>query len=290
MRSYSSALADSSDTPPSVHFVALPDREPLPLQHQQLSASSSSLSSSPSLRRTDGAAFQTSPILSSYCGSPRRAARCSVIVLLLLGLLAGAVVANWLIKPDRSDDTSAACSLWVTAWHMVPDAVQACPQANSSLTFDGQVVPISSAVHTNLTRRPPQLRVWPLQPQHLYGLLMLDIDFPSATNTSYRSRLHLLVLDIPPPPQQSQPLNLSLGLTLFPYTRPCPEIGTGEHRYVVLLYDTVTAVNRSRLANVTIPPVRVQADDLLSLIFMQDLSGSLMGGTFFTASFDDFFC
>ena len=285
--------------PSSVHFVPLPNddrieaapshtpprssaRRSTPSPHlpaspfppSSSSFSSSSSSASPSAGPT---------VWSTYCSTRRRVFRSTVVVVGVVALCVVGAVMNLLVRPER-DPAVALCSSWVTEYHITPDAVDNCPSALMTLTYGGLDVPYASTLATNYTRLPPAIRLSSPQRSHAYSVFIVDPDFPSATNTSYRSRLHLLVLNVPAPPSASEALELSAGLTLFGYVPLCPPVTTGPHRYVVVVYDTPPL---TQLPNATVPPVRFNVQDTLGAIWRQDLNGNVVGGTFFYSTFDD---
>ena len=212
--------------------------------------------------------------------------RSTVVVVGVLALCVLGAVMNLLIRPER-DPAVALCSSWVEEYHITPDAVDNCPSALMTLTYAGRDVPYASTLPTNYTGLPPTIRLSSPLPSHSYSVFIVDPDFPSATNSSYRSRLHLLVLNVPAPPSASKPLDLSAGLTLFGYLPPCPPPTTGAHRYVVVVYDTPPL---TQLPNATVPAFRFNVQDTLGAIWRQNLNGNVVGGTFFYSAFDDPTC
>ena len=291
--------------PSSVHFVALPpDRsdststsspfQPSAAARRFPASFPSASSSSPSFSAS--APNQPPPppsLYDGFCGTRRRCVRCSAVLLAVLLLCAGGFALNWVTRSERGAQANPSCDSWVNEYRITPDAVSTCPAQTLLLTYSQRLIPYASTLtQTSLTRRLPNVTL-PLSvsPDAVYLLFILDIDFPEPANASLRAKTHSIIANIPPPPPPSLTLNLTQGDTLFAYQPLCPPPPpfTGFHRYVILVYNTVTRLHP--LPNATlIPPYRMSAEGLLGLLWNADLSGNLVGGSFFYAQFGDFFC
>lgn len=70
---------------------------------------------------------------------------------------------------------------------------------------------------------------WPIQKCGLYSLIMVDPDNPSPEKPTERSILHWLVMNIPR-------TCIAKGDTVAEYIPSNPNIGTGTHRYIFLVF------------------------------------------------------
>ena len=207
-------------------------------------------------------------------------------------LCAGGLALNFYNRSARQP-ALALCDSWVNAYAITPDACSTCPQQTLTLAYGGQEVPYASTLtKTSLTRRLPNLTLSSVSPSAVYALFILDVDFPEPANASLRARTHSIIVNIPPPQPPSTTLNLTAGSTLFAYQPLCPPPPpfSGEHRYVFLVYDTLTVLHPLPNSSFVIPPYRMNAEQLLGLLWGLDLSGNLRGGTFLYAHFGDLFC
>ena len=226
-------------------------------------------------------------LIYSFCGTRGRAIRCAAIMLLVMGVAAVGCYFNFTKHADRAvddDDRSAFCDEWVNQYHIIPDATTNCPITTKlRVIYNNTAVPFASQLDNScslLTYFPPtvELPAALTQPNHSYAFALLDVDFPTPTNASLRSRTHHLVVNIP---GGQSPLPLHRGDTLFNYTLPCPPTA-GWHRYVALVYD------QGRVGNVTlasrnvsgVPPVLMNIDAFLSLLVGADMTQTMEGGTF----------
>ncbi|XP_055339044.1 protein D3-like [Paramacrobiotus metropolitanus] len=111
----------------------------------------------------------------------------------------------------------------------------------------------------------------------LFTLIELDLDAPTATNTSFRSVLHWLVYNIPN-------MDLARGTIQMPYTGSKPDANTGLHRYALLLFRQPARLTLPPVGNPNNPAARI-GFDLRSFIQRYNL-GQPVAGNFYVAQAD----
>ncbi|KAI7865610.1 phosphatidylethanolamine-binding protein [Spinellus fusiger] len=78
----------------------------------------------------------------------------------------------------------------------------------------------------------PKIHFVPPEEDAGYTLILADFDAPSVSDPSLGPWRHWVVTNI----QGSSSFEIKNGTQHTPYIAPLPESGTGEHRYVFLLY------------------------------------------------------
>lgn len=117
-----------------------------------------------------------------------------------------------------------------TTDEVVPNVISVVPQHVLHVQY-------SANVYVNLgeERTPTQVKdapvniSWPVEPEALYTLLMIDPDAPIRTNPFVGEVLHWMVINI-------SGSNLVSGTTISPYLGSGPPEGSGLHRYIFLVF------------------------------------------------------
>lgn len=235
---------------------------------------------------------------------PSRCSRCKqsitaqtirifIIVIIIASCIIAVIVLNNHFKSHR-DPAAEICESWVTEYHIVPDAVGNCPQAildikyfdhSTNLTYDipyAASIPPANISSTSL----PSLTSSIFQPDRRYMFWIVDPDFPTAYNASYRSRVYAFYKEV----IGTNPLtfNHSADQAIYPYQPLQPLFGSGSHRYVFVVYDTTNLPYT--IPNGTFPWVHMNMGAFMSAIFNTDMSGQIAAGNFFTSECTSLSC
>ncbi|XP_054918993.1 protein D2-like [Dermacentor andersoni] len=109
---------------------------------------------------------------------------------------------------------------------IVTDVIPKVPKNLVVVTYPaGAHVQLGNTLTPEQTADVPDVRV-PGDPDRWYTVILLDPDAPSRKDPKMRHWLHWLVVNVP----QGE------TTTLTKYAGPTPPPGTGEHRYVFLVY------------------------------------------------------
>ena len=170
-----------------------------------------------------------------------------------------------------------------------------------SLRFNNRVIPSGTRVPQSSTTLPPTVSLPGASASHLYGLVMIDPDAPSASTPVMAQWLHFLRCDVPG-------AELAAGLTLSPsfsssaappagvlvsYAPPTPPAHTGSHRYVLQalrqsgkLGDATAATGLRITSSSSMKRAKWSLDGWLAECEAAGVQLELEGGCFFTVSAD----
>jgi hypothetical protein len=117
---------------------------------------------------------------------------------------------------------------------IVPDVVYAHGTRELTITYtanDGTEVVVKEGERLSgeLVHKPPTSVEWNFEEGEMYTLLLVDPDAPSRKNPTEREWVHWCISNIPGD-------NVDKGAFKYSYVGAGPPVGTGEHRYVFLLY------------------------------------------------------
>jgi len=116
---------------------------------------------------------------------------------------------------------------------IVPNILPEAPQQKLNVCFEGiQVEPGAELQMRNLKNAPRvTLKV---DPESTFSLIMIDPDNLSRKNPSVAEWLHWLVVNIP-----ASNINEGIngGQHQQPYGSPAPQPRTGDHRYIIVLFE-----------------------------------------------------
>ncbi|XP_074597776.1 protein D3-like [Brevipalpus obovatus] len=116
---------------------------------------------------------------------------------------------------------------------IVPDVIDVVPQTVVEVKFsNGTEVKMGNELTPTQVKDQPSLVSWPTTPGSYYTLCMTDPDAPSRQDPKFREWHHWLVVNIP----AGSPPDISKGKVLSQYVGSGPPEGTGNHRYVYLIY------------------------------------------------------
>lgn len=145
---------------------------------------------------------------------------------------------------DRATNTTPTTATFSTVRHLhttpqqpanlhghkvVPDVVNRAPYTVAKVCFkSGATAQNGNIISPDQAKCAPTV-TWPSHIGKRYTLCMLDADFPSRANPAQRQWNHWLVGNIPC-------CEVGAGTVLAEYVAPLPGLGTGIHRYVLLVY------------------------------------------------------
>ncbi|CAH1250899.1 PEBP1 [Branchiostoma lanceolatum] len=111
---------------------------------------------------------------------------------------------------------------------VIPDVLDNPPEGKAEVKFDDVRVSLGKTLTPTDTKNEPKV-TWPAEDGQLYTLAMLDPDSPSRADPRYGQWKHWLVGNIPGN-------DVRRGDVISEYISPIPLVGTGLHRYVILVY------------------------------------------------------
>lgn len=118
----------------------------------------------------------------------------------------------------------------LAAQQVVPDVIDSAPQFTVEAKYSsGAMMMIGSELTPTSVKDIPDFVLWQADPNAFYTLCLTDPDAPSRAEPKFREFLHWLVVNIPG-------RDLASGQTLVEYIGSGPPLGTGLHRYVLLVY------------------------------------------------------
>ena len=121
---------------------------------------------------------------------------------------------------------------------------------------------------------------WPTQVAQYYTLIMLDPDAPSRDKPTKREIKHWLVINIPGN-------DVTKGDTLAVYRGPSPSKGSGQHRYVFLIYKQSAIIKHSE--TVLTSSSREGRTKFNARVFAKRYSlGEPIAANFFVSQYDDY--
>jgi len=96
-----------------------------------------------------------------------------------------------------------------------------------TIQYNGQKIENNDMLQLTQVNTKPSYLLQNQIPNKYYTLMMIDIDAPSHDNPIYSPWLHWLIINI-----QNNSKN-----ELIPYYPPTPPKGSGNHRYIFILYE-----------------------------------------------------
>ncbi|XP_019638043.1 PREDICTED: uncharacterized protein LOC109480298 [Branchiostoma belcheri] len=129
-------------------------------------------------------------------------------------------------KDDNNNNNRVAAKFKEAA--VVPDVLDNPPMEKAEVKFDDVRVSFGKTLTPTDTKNEPKV-TWPAEDGQLYTLAMIDPDSPSRADPRYGQWKHWLVGNIPGN-------DVSRGDVISEYISPIPLVGTGPHRYVILVY------------------------------------------------------
>ncbi|CAO3598787.1 unnamed protein product [Absidia cylindrospora] len=118
---------------------------------------------------------------------------------------------------------------------VIPDVIDEGFQSNIllSVKYGDKDVAIGNHFTTGQTAEAPQVQFIPAEEDAEYSLFLVDPDAPTRSDPKYGPWRHWVAVNIPGS-QQDQVTAASSQLTN--YIGPAPPPGSGDHRYIFLLY------------------------------------------------------
>ncbi|KAI6226460.1 Phosphatidylethanolamine-binding protein 1 [Aphelenchoides fujianensis] len=116
---------------------------------------------------------------------------------------------------------------------IVPSILPAAPQQQLNVTFEGIRVTPGQELQVRNLKNAPRVTLQ-VDPESTFSLVMIDPDNLSRKNPSVAEWLHWLVVNIP-----ASNINEGIngGQHQQPYGSPAPQPRTGDHRYVIVLFE-----------------------------------------------------
>lgn len=120
-----------------------------------------------------------------------------------------------------------------TAAEICPNIIPNPPQQKLELNFSGFPCELGNKFTTRQVVNAPR---WAFNsdPEAIYSLIMIDPDNLSRQKPTVAEWLHWMVLNIP---ASNLTEGINGGQHVMAWGSPCPQPRTGEHRYVVLLWE-----------------------------------------------------
>ncbi|KAI9024976.1 phosphatidylethanolamine-binding protein [Phycomyces nitens] len=118
---------------------------------------------------------------------------------------------------------------------IIPDVIRQdfVPSTLLEINYpNGKDVALGNTLSVQDAAETPRVNFIPPEEDAQYTLVMADPDAPSAVDPSLGPWRHWVVTNI----KGSDPSNLKASSEHTPYMGPAPPQGTGNHRYVFLLY------------------------------------------------------
>lgn len=112
-----------------------------------------------------------------------------------------------------------------------PQLVPAAPSSITKLSWGAalRVHDLGAVLTPSAVHERPRIN-YNIHANRFYTVVLLDMDAPSRAHPIAAQWLHWLVINVPG-------RDLSRGDTIAEYAGPTPPQGTGQHRYVVLVYE-----------------------------------------------------
>ncbi|KAM7282477.1 protein D1-like [Ixodes scapularis] len=150
-----------------------------------------------------------------------------------LALLCSACLAS---QDSSNGSRGHACSVDPSAtnplvkYRVVPDVISEVPQGVANVKYgDGTAVCMGNTISPQITSNKPTVSFEAQDALPPYTLVMVDPDAPSASEPTYRSYLHWVVVNAPSSDGFGE------GEEAVQYIGPAPPQGSGPHRYVFLV-------------------------------------------------------
>ena len=113
---------------------------------------------------------------------------------------------------------------------IVPDIIDQSPSFLAEVKYSSGVsMNLGCELTPTQVKDQPSSVRWPTEPNALYTLVFTDPDAPSREDARFREILHWLVVNIPG-------TDIDSGETYAEYVGSGPPLGTGLHRYVLLVF------------------------------------------------------
>ncbi|KAL3080232.1 hypothetical protein niasHT_029474 [Heterodera trifolii] len=162
-----------------------------------------------------------------------------------------------------------------SAAEIVPQILPEAPQQKLNVVFDGIPVEPGKEFSVRNLKNAPRVTL-NVDPESTFSLVMIDPDNLSRKNPSVAEWLHWLVVNIP----ASNILEgINGGQHQQPYGSPAPQPRTGEHRYVIVLFEH----QGKRLA---VPKFNSRAKFSLKQFIEKHKLGAPLAGNYFIAKND----
>uniref|UniRef100_A0A5S6QYM3 Phosphatidylethanolamine-binding protein n=1 Tax=Trichuris muris TaxID=70415 RepID=A0A5S6QYM3_TRIMR len=116
---------------------------------------------------------------------------------------------------------------------LVPSVLPEAPKNKLVVNYEGTVVEAGDKLSPRMLRFAPRI-TYEADPEAIYSLVMIDPDNLSRKNPSVAEWLHWLVVNVPASNLFDGMLG---GQVLMAYGSPAPQPRTGDHRYVLVLYE-----------------------------------------------------
>uniref|UniRef100_A0A7E4VSV2 Phosphatidylethanolamine-binding protein n=1 Tax=Panagrellus redivivus TaxID=6233 RepID=A0A7E4VSV2_PANRE len=119
------------------------------------------------------------------------------------------------------------------AAELIPKPLPAAPTEKLNVVFDGIPVEPGMEIATRNLKNAPRVTL-KVDPESTFSLIMIDPDNLSRKNPSVAEWLHWLVTNIP-----ASNINEGIngGQHQQPYGSPAPGPRTGDHRYLIVLFE-----------------------------------------------------
>eukprot|EP00771_Trimastix_marina_P002451 gnl/Trimastix_PCT/3582.p1 GENE.gnl/Trimastix_PCT/3582~~gnl/Trimastix_PCT/3582.p1 ORF type:complete len:164 (+),score=20.79 gnl/Trimastix_PCT/3582:57-548(+) len=118
---------------------------------------------------------------------------------------------------------------------IIPDVLDPFePQGKIQITYRHTPVHLGESVHYDIASVAPHVQ-WQGDPGKLYTLIMTDPDAPSRRTPRMREWRHWVVINI-------QGCEINTGNVLTSYNGPTPPVGSGPHRYVLIVCEQAARV------------------------------------------------
>ncbi|KAL7079410.1 hypothetical protein ACQ4LE_001669 [Meloidogyne hapla] len=160
-----------------------------------------------------------------------------------------------------------------SAAEIVPQILPEAPKQKLNVMFNGVQVEPGNELPVHHLKNAPRITL-NVDPESTFSIVMIDPDNLSRKNPSVAEWLHWLVANIP----TSNILEgINGGQHQQPYGSPAPQPRTGDHRYIIVLFE-----HQGRRLQVSKYNARAKFS-LKKFMEKHQLEGSLLAANFFTA-------
>jgi len=158
---------------------------------------------------------------------------------------------------------------------IVPSILPQAPKEKLNVAFDGIPIEPGKEISVRNLKNAPRI-AQQVDPESLFSIVMIDPDNLSRKNPSVAEWLHWLVANIP----ASDILHgINGGQHQQPYGSPAPQPRTGEHRYIIVMFE-----HPGR--RVSVPKFNSRAKFSLKQFIEKHKLGAPLAGTYFIAKND----
>nr|CAD2186601.1 unnamed protein product [Meloidogyne enterolobii] len=160
-----------------------------------------------------------------------------------------------------------------SAAEIVPQILPEAPKQKLNVMFNGVQVEPGNELPVHHLKNAPRVTL-NVDPESTFSIVMIDPDNLSRKNPSVAEWLHWLVANIP----ASNILEgINGGQHQQPYGSPAPQPRTGDHRYIIVLFE-----HQGR--RLQVPKYNTRAKfSLKKFMEKHQLEGSLLAANFFIA-------